>query len=126
MKSYGIFDPSKVKVETTGAPEPDMGSACSDSEPFALRVLGESMAPEFEHGVIIVVDPAGVVESGSYVVALHDEEYLFRQLLIEDGRYYLVALQEDQRKLEIPGLDAIAGVVTQRAGTRRSQRKHYG
>jgi DNA polymerase V len=103
---------------------PSMGG-CSSSEPFALQVLGDSMAPEFEHGVIIIVDPSGVVESGSYVVAQMDDEYLFRQLQIEDGAYYLVALKEDHRRLEIPGPQAIVGVVTQRAGRRRSQHKHY-
>lgn len=104
---------------------PDMGG-CSSSEPFALRVLGDSMAPEFEHGVIIIVDPSATAENGSYVVArMEDDEYLFRQLLIEDGTYYLAALQEDQRRLEIPGPGAIIGVVVQRAGRRRSQHKHY-
>jgi DNA polymerase V len=100
-------------------------SGCASSEPFALRVLGDSMAPEFEHGMIIIVDPSGSAESGSYVVAQHEGEYLFRQLLIEDGAYYLVALKDDHRRLEIPGRQAIIGVVTQRAGTRRSQHKHY-
>ena len=57
----------------------DMGG-CSGSEPFALRVLGDSMTPEFEDGAIIIIDPAGVVESGCYVLALHDGEYIFRQL----------------------------------------------
>ncbi|WP_018952966.1 S24 family peptidase [Thioalkalivibrio sulfidiphilus] len=122
--AYGIFDPKRIRVETPDV-DPGMGSGCATSEPFALRVLGDSMSPEFEHGVIIIVDPAGHVESGSYVVAQHEEEYLFRQLLIEEGRYYLVALKDDHRKLEISGVDAIAGVVSQRAGTRRSQRKHY-
>ncbi|HSM26943.1 MAG TPA: S24 family peptidase [Thioalkalivibrio sp.] len=106
----------------------DMGmesSGCAASEPFALRVLGDSMAPEFEHGVIIIVDPSGTGEDGSYVVAQVDGEYLFRQLKIEDGRHFLVALQDDQRPLEISGRQAIVGVVTQRAGTRRSQHKHY-
>ena len=99
---------------------------CSSSEPFALRVLGDSMAPEFEHGVIIIVDPSAQAENGSYVVArMEDDDHLFRQLRIEEGRYYLVALQEDHRRLEIPGPEAIVGVVVQRAGRRRSQHKHY-
>lgn len=109
---------------------PDMAgltesSGCAASEPFALRVLGDSMAPEFEHGVVIIIDPSGVGEDGSYVVAKHDGEHLFRQLRIEEGAYFLVALQEDQRRLEIDGPQSIVGVVTQRAGRRRSQHKHY-
>lgn len=101
------------------------GSGCSSSEPFALMVLGDSMAPEFEHGVIITVDPSGVVNNGSFVVARHDDEHLFRQLVIEDGEWFLVALHADQRRIQISGPEAIVGVVTQRAGRRRSQHKHY-
>lgn len=122
MSDFGIFDPRTMQSEPTDAA---MGSGCSASEPFALRVLGDSMAPEFEHGVIIIVDPSAVVEDGSYVVARHEEEYLFRQLRIEDGRHYLVALKEDHRKLEIAGRQDVVGVVVQRAGRRRAHRKHY-
>ena len=120
MSDYGVFDPKTMSSDTL-----DMGSGCSASEPFALRVLGDSMAPEFKHGVIILVDPSAVVDDGSYVVARHEEEYLFRQLRIEEGRHYLVALQEDHRRLEIQGIQDIVGVVVQRAGRRRSERKHY-
>ncbi|AGA34353.1 putative phage repressor [Thioalkalivibrio nitratireducens DSM 14787] len=111
------------------SPEMDLdlsgGGGCSDSEPFALRVLGDSMAPEFEHGMVILIDPSAAATHGSYVVAQVDGEYLFRQLVIEDGGYFLVALKEDHRRLAIPGREAIVGVVTQRAGTRRSQHKRY-
>ena len=106
-------------------PVPEIGG-CATSEPFALRVLGDSMAPEFEHGVIIIVDPGGVATDGAFVVARHEEEHLFRQLVIRDGEWWLMALQEDQRPISIPGPQAIVGVVTQRAGRRRSQHKHYG
>ena len=122
MSDHGIYNPATMG---TGSVDDGMGSGCAASEPFALRVLGDSMAPEFEHGVVIIVDPGAVVGDGSYVVARHEEEYLFRQLRIEDGRHYLVALKDDHRRLEIPGREAIIGVVVQRAGRRRSQHKHY-
>ena len=102
-----------------------MQTGCSESEPFALQVLGDSMVPEFADGVIVIVDPAGVVESGRYVVALHEGEYYFRQLVIEDGKYFLKALNENYETLPIPGLDDIRGVVIQQAGRRRKDRKHY-
>ncbi len=101
------------------------GGGCSASEPYALRVLGDSMSPEFDHGAIIIVDPAGIVENGAYVVAQHDDEYIFRQLVIDAGRYFLKPLNEAYDSVEIPAVDAVVGVVVQRAGTRRSQRKHY-
>ena len=36
-------------------------SSCGAGELFALRVLGDMMEPEFEHGAIIVVDPGGAL-----------------------------------------------------------------
>ncbi len=59
------------------------------NEPFALQVLGDSMAPEFENGHIIVIDPEAVVKDGAFVFAVHDGEYIFRQLQIKDDKYYL-------------------------------------
>ena len=102
-----------------------MEGSCSESEPYALRVLGDSMVPEFEHGAIIIVDPAGVIESGSYVVAQTDGEYTFRQLRIEGERYFLKPLNDTYESQEIPNLKAVVGVVVQKAGTRRKDRKHY-
>lgn len=102
----------------------DIGG-CGSSEPFALRVLGDSMVPEFEDGCIIVIDPSGVIENGCYVIAEHDDEYIFRQLVIDDSRYYLKPLNEGYDVLEIPDTNAIKGVIVQKAGTRRHHRKHY-
>jgi SOS-response transcriptional repressor LexA len=101
-------------------------SGCSASEPFALRVLGDMMEPEFKDGCIIIVDPEGLVQDGCYVVAQHEEEFYFRQLRIEGDRYFLKCVNEGYDEyLEIPGIEAIHGVVSQRAGTRREYRKHY-
>lgn len=98
---------------------------CSSSEPFALRVLGDSMAPEFAHGAIVVIDPSAVVRDGSFVIADQGGEVIFRQLRIVDGQYWLEALSEGYPRLEIEGLSAIRGVVVQRGGRRRSEHKHY-
>ena len=38
---------------------PDLAN-CSASEPFALRVIGNDMSPEFEDGHVIIVDPGGL------------------------------------------------------------------
>ncbi len=100
-------------------------SGCAESEPFALRVLGDSMLPEFEEGSVIVIDPAGAIRDGSYVIAMHDNEYIFRQLRIHEQRYYLVPLNDLYDTVEIEGMDAIKGVVSQKAGRRRKDHKHY-
>lgn len=98
---------------------------CANSEPFALRVLGDSMEPEFKDGSIIIIDSAAAVKSGCYVLAMVNDEYIFRQLVIEDGRYMLRALNEGYETIEVSGLNAIRGVIVQRSGTRRKYHKHY-
>ncbi len=98
---------------------------CGGNEPFALRVLGDSMAPEFMEGHIIIIEPDGMVENGSYVFAVYEDEYIFRQLHIENEQYFLKPLNDQYPTVKIAGLDAIKGVITQRAGTRRKEHKSY-
>jgi DNA polymerase V len=100
------------------------GSSCG-GEPFALRVIGDSMAPEFEDGCIIVVDPSGVVNDGSYVLARHQDEYIFRQLVFGEGTYYLKTLSGAEDDIEIPNLVPVEGVIIQQGRRRRADRKHY-
>lgn len=98
---------------------------CSESEPYALRVLGDSMLPEFKEGTVIVIDPAGAMRDGSYVVAMHNDELIFRQLRIHDDKYFLQPLNDLYDTVEIPGLSAVSGVISQQAGRRRKDRKRY-
>ena len=104
----------------------ESSGSCSESEPYALRVLGDSMLPEFAEGVIIIIDPAGAIRDGSYVMAEHDNEYIFRQLRIVDDKYYLQPLNDLYDTVEIGGQEVIRGVITQKAGKYRKDRKHYG
>ena len=101
-------------------------SSCGASEPFALRVIGDDMLPEFKHGHIIVIDPGGHVRDGCYVVANPNDEYIFRQLFIEQERYILRASQPGFEDIELTNRDKdIVGVVSQRSGRRRSEHKRY-
>ena len=99
-------------------------SECGN-EPFALQILGDSMEPEFKAGHIIIIEPDGVIKDGSYVFAVYEDEYIFRQLEIKNEKYFLNPLNDKYPILEITGLNAIKGVITQRAGTRRKEHKHY-
>jgi SOS-response transcriptional repressor LexA len=104
---------------------PDLGN-CSASEPFALRVIGDDMAPEFRDGQILIVDPGGRVTSGCYVIARRGDELIFRQLLIQRDEWVLHAL--DPAHADIPLANRVAdivGVVSQRSGRRRSEHKRY-
>lgn len=95
------------------------------AEPFALRVIGDSMAPEFKDGCIIIIDPEGVISDGCYVLARHDDGYVFRQLVYQGDAYLLMALQDGHEVIELPDLSSVAGVIVQQAGRRRVDRKHY-
>ena len=100
--------------------------SCSENEPYALQVIDDSMEPEFVKGCIIVIDPTGIVRDGAYVFAVDNkDEYIFRQLRIIEGKYILCALHEDYEAIEISGMKQIIGVITQRAGKRRSYHKWY-
>ena len=102
------------------------GAHCAASEPYALRVIGAQMAPEFRDGQIIIVDPGGRVTSGCYVIARHDGELLFRQLRIEDDNWWLHALDPSIEDVILENrLDGIVGVISQRSGRRRSEHKRY-
>ncbi len=95
------------------------------AEAFALRVVGESMSPEFENGNIIIVDPEAVVFDGCFVVARHAGEYLFRQLKIDGEVYRLKVLDGSEEEVIIDTFDALTGVVVQRSDGRRKNIKHY-
>lgn len=100
---------------------------CSAGESFALRVLGETMAPEFNHGEIVIIEPDGALKAGCFVLAQSGGEWLLRQLLRRGDGWVLHALNPgpgdapDLADLPLPDLQAVHGVVIQKAvpGRRR-------
>ena len=90
-----------------------------------MRVIGDTMAPEFNDGCIIIIDPSGVVKDGSYVLARQGEEYIFRQLAFGDGVYYLKTLEAGHEVIELADLTTVEGVIIQQGARRRADRKHY-
>ena len=114
-------------------------TTCIEAEPFALRVIDDSMAPEFAPGCIVVIDPTGLAKDGAFVLAEIDGEYIFRQLRRTEGGDRLVALNDDYPEIPLAGVSAIPhggtavrpppapvrGVVVQRAGARRRYHKRY-
>jgi len=62
---------------------------------FALRVEGDSMAPEFLPGALIVVEPELDPQPGNYVIARNGEgEVTFKQLVRDGADWYLKPLNE--------------------------------
>ena len=100
-------------------------SGCASAEPFALQVLGNSMSPEFSEGCVVIVDPGAPLCHGAFVVAEHGNGVILRQLNIDEGQCSLSALEKGHPRIRIAGPEVIRGVVTQRAGRRRKDRKNY-
>ena len=102
----------------------DDDPGCSAGEPFALRVLGDDMAPEFRDGEIIIVEPDGALRDGSFVLAQVEDEWLLRQLCRKDAAWVLRVLNPgpaQSAELPLRDLAAVHGVVIQKAvpGRRR-------
>lgn len=102
-----------------------MSDSCSALEPFALRVVGDSMAPEFWDGCVVIVDPGMGAVDGTYVVAESGGEVIFRKLVVDGERRLLQPLNPDYPTVEWEPPYTLKGVVVQRSGRRRSERKHY-
>ena len=103
-------------------------SSCSGTEPFALQVLDDSMEPEFKKDCIIIIDRSAKVEHECYVMAQVENGYIFRQLLIENDRYFIAPLNEAymHEKREV-NFDDLVGRIVQQASPKgkRSERKRY-
>lgn len=87
---------------------------------YCVRVRGDSMhnptgRPSYADGDIIFVDPDKAANAGDRVIVRLDDqaEATFKQLLIEDGRKLLKALNPEwsPRYIEINGSATITGVV---------------
>lgn len=114
---------------TCGCDTPQEETGCSGGESFALRVLGDDMAPEFNEGDIIIVEPDGALEDGSFVVALHAGEWTFRQLARRGEAWCLRAInpaRHDIAELPLRDLSCVHGLVIQKAVPgRRKLTRHY-
>lgn len=107
-------------------PEDVAADACSGGESFALMVLGDSMAPEFKHGEIIVIEPDGATHDGSFVLAFVNDEWTFRQLRRDGEHWQLHALNPAFAPTPLPSLAALHGVIIQKAlpGHRRASKRY--
>jgi DNA polymerase V len=109
------------------APDDATGdSACGEAEAFALMVLGDSMEPEFLEGEIIVIEPEGLAQDGSYVLAQPDGEWIFRQLARFGEAWQLRPLNPAYSAAIIRDLSCVKGVIIQKSKPgRRKAAKRY-
>jgi SOS-response transcriptional repressor LexA len=112
-------------IPIAAADEPG-SSACSEAEAFALMVLGDSMAPEFVEGDIVIIEPEGLAGDGSFVLAQTDGEWIFRQLAQAGPCWELRPLNPAYPATVIPDLTCVRGVIIQKSKPgRRKASKRY-
>lgn len=81
---------------------------------FALRIVGESMMPEYRHNEIIYVDPdVSAQHNDDVVVRTPDSKVTFKRLQRTQDGTYLLALNPDipDRIIRVPDDTLICGVV---------------
>ena len=100
-------------------------NSCSALEPYALRVVGDSMEPEFADGCVVIIDPGHAPRDGSYVVVEFAGDVFFRQLVFDGERRLLKPLNPKYGGFELTPPYTIRGGVVQQRGRRRSQHRHY-
>jgi SOS-response transcriptional repressor LexA len=73
---------------------------------FGLRVVGNSMEPEFWAGEIVIVDPDREAETGAFVVAkINNDEATFKQLIKDGGSVFLRPLNSAYPIMDVTGRD---------------------
>jgi len=89
-------------------------------------VMGQSMVPEFNEGEIIIIEPGGLLHDGCYVLAWHQSEWIFRQLLRAGEGWVLHALNPAFVDLALSELGAVRGVIIQKAlpGRRKASKRY--
>lgn len=87
---------------------------CSEKT-FVLRVKGPSMEPEYQEGDLIFVDPEEEPAHNKDVVVRFEDsqEATFKRLVVDNGKYYLKAINPEWPKRYIPidGEATLCGVV---------------
>jgi SOS-response transcriptional repressor LexA len=113
--------PRTLSPAPTEAPLPRVAVGAAVTErAFALRVRGDSMAPDFPDGCIIVVDPGRPHRSGDYVVAIKAgwSEPTFKRYVLDAGVAYLKSINPAYRQIELDPDAEIVGVVVEMRLTR--------
>ena len=102
----------------SGAFETVLTSTTIRKYTFALRVVGDSMEPEFREGTTLIVEPGMKADHGDYVIAKTGaDETTFKQLVKDGPDWYLKPLN-NRYPIKPLGDLVIIGVI-------RDAVKHY-
>lgn len=103
-----------------------MKSACQTNEPFVLRVIGDSMLPDFEDGSIVVIDPGQTATNGDYIVALVANQHQLGKLSISDDVWQIATTSEESRNSLVINRSNVIGRVIKCTDPKRKHQKDFG
>lgn len=85
------------------------------NDAFALRVTGESMAPRFNEGTTLVIEPTAEARNRSFIVVQFEDQsdVTFKQLLIDGGDQYLKPINPEFKTTLLDKPHRVLGVVIQ-------------
>lgn len=84
-----------IDIYQAGFAEEWIASNASSPNAFALRVVGNSMYPEFLEGDVIVVDPGIEPASGDYAIVKVNDEVTFKQIHFYLNKIELIPINKD-------------------------------
>lgn len=87
----------------------------SNQGKFALRVIGESMWPQFQVGTILIVDPNKDTRNRDFCIVYIDrnDEVIFRQFITEGKYSFLKPINDIFPTLEVRKEDKMIGTIIQ-------------
>ncbi|MFT5172430.1 MAG: DNA polymerase V [Gammaproteobacteria bacterium] len=113
-----------AKIAVTVVGEHSTPTNCVDSEPYALRVIGNDLAPDLPDGCVVIIDPSVAPCAKQYVVADLQSGVTLGALAGQSGQWLLHPRGTEHDGVTVR-LQQIRGVVVQRAGRRRRDHKHF-
>ena len=118
--------PINIHVAAVDGVNVRLNDACGGAEPFVLMVLGDSMLPEFEDGDVVVIEPEGLAQEASFVLAFRNNEWILRQLVRNGEHWLLHPVNPAYPDLPIANLEAVRGVIIQKSkpGRRRATKRY--
>ena len=103
LKTWDSTQPLSIDEEA----EYIMTNAITSKYTFALKIVGDSMEPDFFPGDIIVVDASLKPAPGEFIIAKCSEGILFRrfkQAVKEDGEEYFILIPSNHNYAEVSSL----------------------
>lgn len=80
---------------------------------YALRVVGNSMEPQFPEGCTIIVEPEEIPHNKSFIIAMLAESNraTFKQLIDDESGKFLKPLNKEYPMIPVDGNFSVCGVV---------------